>query len=181
MNLIEQEAFDAIVRHLAESTVDMFESYGISISQASEERVSQLDVNAQSVVASIGYAGEKVRGALVLIASRSAVETWLWAIGEPNGGSDVCDTLGEFSNMLLGRLKGRLLAEGLPVLLSTPTTAAGSGLRMARPAGAHVRLVFDGPTWDLEVLISATFEEGFSFKEPAKREVAAEAGEMMLF
>jgi CheY-specific phosphatase CheX len=181
MNLIEQEAFDAIVRHLGDSTIDMFGSYGIGISQASEERISQLDVNAQSVVASIGYAGDKIRGALVLIASRPAIESWLWALGEPNGGGDVCDTLGEFSNMLLGRLKGRLLSDGLPILLSTPTTAVGSGLRLARPAGAHVRLVFEGPNWDLEVLIGATFEEGFLFNEPAKREVAAEAGEMLLF
>lgn len=181
MKPIEQEAFDAIVRHLGHSTVDMFDSYGISVTQASEDRTSELDVNAESVVTSIGYAGDKVRGALVLIAVRAAIESWLRAIGEPNAGADICDTLGEFGNMLLGRLKGRLLSEGLPILLSTPTTAIGNGLRLARPAGSHVRLIFDGPNWDFAVLVGATFEEGFSFNEPAKRAVAAEAGEMMLF
>jgi CheY-specific phosphatase CheX len=143
--------------------------------------VSQLDLNEISVVASIGYAGNKVRGALVLIASTAAIETWLGAMGEPNHGADVCDTLGEFSNMLLGRLKGRLLSDGMPILLSTPTTATGSRLRLADPAGSHRQLVFEGPSWDLEVRIGATFEEGFALEGPENREVAAEAGEMMLF
>jgi CheY-specific phosphatase CheX len=181
MNLIEQEAFDTVIRHVSECTIEMFDSYALAVTPQSEERTSQFDLNEQSVVASIGYAGEKVRGALVLIASRSAIESWLVALGEPSAGADVCDTLGEFSNMLLGRLKGRLLAEGLPILLSTPTTAAGSGLRLARSAGSSALLSFAGPGWTLEVRIGATFEDGFAFTAPNNGEAVAEAGDMMLF
>jgi CheY-specific phosphatase CheX len=188
MNLVEQDAFSTVVRDLTASTIEMFGSYGVAVTLTSaqgpldgEERTSELDLELPAVVASIGYAGAKFRGALVLIASTPAIESWLRALGEPSGSVDVCDTLGEFSNMLLGRLKGHLLQRGLPILLSTPTTAVGKNLRVARSLGPSALLSFTGPGWTLEVRIGATFEADFAFEAPERREAVAEAGDMMLF
>jgi CheY-specific phosphatase CheX len=181
VDLGEQETFGAVVNHLAESTVEMFDSYGIPVVPADRGRTTQLGADEPTVVASIGYAGDKVRGALVLVASAVAIESWLSAMGEQSRGADLCDTLGEFSNMLLGRLKGHLLADGLPILMSTPTTALGHALHLAYPAGLHERLNFDGPNWVLEVLIATTFEDGFVRKTPEQGQAVAEAGEMLLF
>jgi hypothetical protein len=180
-NAIAIEAFATMERHVAEVAVELFAAYGIAVRRSgsgAEPGAVPLEV---SVAAIIGYAGEKVRGALILVASRPAIESWLVALGSPDVNGDVCDTLGEFSNMLLGRLKGRLLPEGFPILLSTPTTAFGSGFTLARPAGPSKWLAFDGPGWRLGVRIDATFDDGFALQVRADREAAVEAGDMMLF
>ena len=188
MNSVEQEAFSTVVQDLTQSTIEMFESYGLEVKltssrepSESEERASQINLEEPSVMACIGYAGAKFRGALVLIASKRAVDIWLRAMGEPVIEVDICDTLGEFSNMLLGRLKGHLLQKGLPILLSTPTTAAGKNLRVARSLGPSSLLSFAGADWSVEVRVGATFEADFVFEMPAQSEAVAEAGELMLF
>ena len=179
MTAIEQEAFATMERHLVTATVELFESYGIAIRHTGTSPEAQLVSDDRSVVAVIGYAGEKVRGALVMVASRPVIEGWLAAMGESS--ADVCDTLGEFSNMLLGRLKGRLLPEGFPILLSTPTTAFGGSLRMSRPVRPSNWLTFAGAGWRLDLRVDATFEEGFALQAREARETPADAGDMMLF
>ena len=181
MNPIAIGAFETMDRHLTAAAVELFASYGVSVQRLSDtgERAPMSDK--QTVMAMIGFAGDKIRGALVLTASRSAVENWLAVLGEAEGSADVCDALGEFSNMLLGRLKARLLPEGFPILLSTPTSASGGGLRLATPAGPSAWLAFEGPTWRFDVRIDATFEEGFALQASEDREAPAEAGEMLLF
>ncbi len=181
MNFEQQEAFDLIVGHLTEVTVEMFASYGIAVKPAPDSQGSQPPPNEAAILASMGYAGDEFRGALVLVASRATIKSWLKAMGEPGDDANVCDALGEFSNMLLGRLKTRLLPEGLTILLSTPTTATGLDLRLARPTGSHQRLVFEGANGGVEIMLGAVFEEGFSRRVPAQQEAAAEAGEMLLF
>jgi CheY-specific phosphatase CheX len=180
MSPIAIRAFENMDRHLAAAAVDLFASYGVAVRRLSETAERQPIPGDHTIMAMIGFAGAKIRGALVLTASRSAVESWLAALGEPDG-TDVCDTLGEFSNMLLGRLKARLLPEGFPILLSTPTTASGGGLRLSTPVRPSAWLAFEGPSWRLDVRIDATFEEGFDLQAAEGREAAADAGEMLLF
>jgi CheY-specific phosphatase CheX len=181
MNSIATEAFATMESHLTEVTVELFASYGMQIARCERQQSSPLDVGEHSVVAFMGYAGDKVRGALVLVASRPAIQTWLVALGEADPNVDVCDTLGEFSNMLLGRLKGRLLPAGFPILLSTPTTASGSGLRLSRPVRPSSVFSFLGKDWGLDIRIDATFEDGFALQLADERTDAAAAGDMMLF
>jgi CheY-specific phosphatase CheX len=171
-----------MVQHLAASTVDMFEAYALPVTATGEERTSRADHAERSYVASIGFAGDKVRGSLVLITTKTAIESWLAAMGAPSSEeADVSDAVGEFSNMLLGRLKARLLGEGLAILLSTPTTTIGTELHVMRPAGGCAALTFDGPGWALEVRLTASFEEGFALVRPDPKDSAAEAGDMMFF
>jgi CheY-specific phosphatase CheX len=174
------EAFATMERHVAEVAVELFQAYGIAVRHSGPSAETGAVPLEASVAAIIGYAGEKVRGALILVASRPAIESWLLGLG-PGVNGDVCDTLGEFSNMLLGRLKGRLSPEGFPILLSTPTTAFGSGFTLARPAGPSRWLAFDGPGWRLGVRIDATFDDGFALQVREDRGPAAEAGDIMLF
>ena len=180
VNFEQQAAFDLIARHLTEVTVEMFASYGIAVTPTDDTQSSRPPPSEASIMASMGYAGDEFRGSLVLVTSRGAIKSWLAAMGE-SADADVCDALGEFSNMLLGRLKSRLLPEGLTILLSTPTTATGVDLRLTRPTGLHQRRVFQGPDGGVEVVIGAMFEEGFSRKVPLQQEAAAEAGDMLLF
>jgi CheY-specific phosphatase CheX len=175
------EAFAVMERHLAEATVELFGAYGIGVRHSrssTEDAPSSIDA---SVAAIIGYAGESVRGALVMVTSKPVVESWLLALGGPGITGDVCDTLGEFSNMLLGRLKARLSPVGFPILLSTPIAAFGTGFRMARASGPSTWLTFDGPGWSLNVRIDATFDEGFVLRPLEDRGTAVEAGDLMMF
>lgn len=176
------DALSIIDRHLGEAATDLFGSYGMSLQRLpGQSRGAPSSPVDQSIVAVIGYAGEKVRGALVLVAARTTVERWLTAIGESPETTDVFDTVGEFSNMLLGRLKARLSPRGFPILISTPTTASGGELRLSTPPGPSSWLAFEGPDWRLDVRIDATFDPGFVLQEPADPGEAANAGDLLLF
>jgi CheY-specific phosphatase CheX len=180
-NPIASQAFATMERHVGEVAVELFKAYGIAVRHSGSSTEAGAASLEASVAAIIGFAGEKVRGALILVASRRAIDSWLVALDGPDASGDACDTLGEFSNMLLGRLKGRLLPEGFPILLSTPTTAFGSGFTLATPAGPSRWLAFEGPGWRLDVRMNATFDDGFELQAREDRGTAAEAGDMVLF
>jgi CheY-specific phosphatase CheX len=177
-----QDAFSIMGHYLTEAATELFDSYGMIVHPLPDQIPSATGTPTnQSIVAVIGYAGEKVRGALVLMATRSAVESWLAALGENVESTDVFDTVGEFSNMLLGRLKARLSPQGFPILLSTPTTASGDGLRLSKPPGASSWQAFEGSGWRLDVRIDATFEPGFVLQESRQETTAMDAGDTLLF
>jgi len=171
-------AIDIMANHLTEVTVELFAAYGLSVRVSTSSPSSATAPDEQMGVAMIGYVGERVRGALVMIASETAVARWMEAAGASEG--DLGDALGEFSNMLLGRLKGRLLSAGLPILLATPTATLGNGLRLSIPPAESTWQSFDGPGWTVVTRLDATFEPGFAFTA-AVGERPAEAGEGILF
>ncbi|HEY4011986.1 MAG TPA: chemotaxis protein CheX [Polyangiaceae bacterium] len=183
MNPPQNEMLLIIARHLVEVTTELFAAYGMEVIQIQSDAGDRLGPpDRESIVATIGYVGEKFRGALVLAARRTAVESWLAAMGENPETTDVSDTLGEFSNMLLGGMKSRLAAQGLPILLSTPTTASGHGLSLAVPSSPSLWIAFQGPSWRVDVCVAAMFEPGFRLQEaPVAREAAMDAGELLLF
>jgi CheY-specific phosphatase CheX len=169
--------FEMMATHLADVTVELFAAYDIRVERAAA--TSALGWTETSGMAMIGYVGEHVRGALVMIANESAAAAWRKAIGVEEG--ELADTLGEFSNMLLGRLKGRLLVEGLPILLATPTTVSANGFRLSVPPPQSSWQVFDGPGWRVSTRLDAAFESGFALQATDDREKPAEAGESILF
>ena len=183
MNSVAEVAFASMRRHLGEAAVALFASYGIPVEPRAERGAfgqGFSETDGKVVLGVIGYVGHKVRGALVLLTSRSAVEKWHEAIGglEKN---DVCDTLGEFSNMLLGHLKGLLLREGFPILLSTPTTASAGHLHVPPAVSPSAVVSLEGRGWHIDVRLDATFEAGFALKEAADRTTTAKAGDVVLF
>ncbi len=122
--------------------------------------------------------GNKVRGALILLARAETIESWNLSRG--TGTPDACDSLGEFSNMLLGALKSRLIKRGLPIFLSLPTTALVRQLRLAPSEGASRWLSFDGPSGELKVRVDAVFEDGFELADQPEQ-APATAGDVLLF
>ena len=170
--------FELMAQRLAEVAVELFAAYDLPIRQSLGASVSNT-WSEPSGVATIGYVGEKVRGVLVMVAANTAVEDWMKAAGGGEGETD--DALAEFSNMLLGRLKGRLLTDGCQILLASPTTASGAGLRLSMPPGQSKWLVFDGPGWKVSVRLDASFESGFALREVSSEEMPAEAGDEFIF
>src|SRR4051812_27699610 len=105
--------FELMSVHLTQAAVDLFAACNLHIepSEAPDVSVSPMELHC---MASIGYVACGARGALVLAASHAATKAWIVAAGITNA-ADCCasDAVGEFSNMLLGHLKARLLTEGM--------------------------------------------------------------------
>jgi CheY-specific phosphatase CheX len=169
-------AFLAMSEHLSKAVTEVFAGYGLEVGRAASARVTSANDD-QSVVAVIGYAGDSVSGAVTLVAPEWAVREWLEAIGV--GDCDVLDTVGEFSNMLLGRLKAKLLREGVTVMAATPTTTPRNQIQLS--TGPTRWAAFDGPGWQVTLRLDAAFEPGFELSGSAQAEEPAEAGETILF
>lgn len=171
-------AFGLIRRNLATSIVAVFADYQVAATSSGvEEPPSGTE---DIVVAIIGFAGEHMRGSLVLTARASSVESWRGPFGNIGAPADERDILGELANMVLGRLKGKLLAEGLPILMSTPTTARGPAVMLARSGRPEEQLAFAGDGWSISARIDAAFDAAFGLQEEPTA-IAAEAGDVMLF
>jgi CheY-specific phosphatase CheX len=173
------ETLGLMERHLVAATTALFDAYGIALTRSTHKGSDAQSAMEASVAATIGYTGDKVRGALVMLSSADAIRQWQLAIGGLDASVDLCDTLCEFSNMLLGRLKGHLLTEGMPILMSTPNATFGRGLSLGSWEGASARLAFDGPAWSLQVRLDAAFEQGFA--RTTVGEAPATAGDLILF
>jgi Chemotaxis phosphatase CheX len=168
--------FELMGQHLMDVAIELFAAYDVPIELCAAPSEAGLG-NDTYCMSSIGYVGKGVKGVLILAATRAAAEAWTSAAGGME--CDLVDTVGEFSNMLLGRLKGRLLKDGIPISLATPMTVIGDGLRTSIPPGASSWQFFEGPGWHLGTRLDAAFEPGFRREDtPA---APAEAGDAILF
>jgi CheY-specific phosphatase CheX len=155
-------AFTEIQEYLVKATADLFERYRMPVKHSFGGTV---DTSGQSVMAVIGYAAGNMRGALLLLTARSIVDKLrpeeLRNVRAPD---DVVlrDVLGEFSNMLLGRVKLRLSTRGVVPLVTTPTTIIGEGLQLPAPtSGVSAWHRFSCPDGELFVRLDATFDADF--------------------
>ena len=170
-----QPAFATMTSHMAGAVRDLFASYGSAVDLRTGARPALEE--GQMSMAVIGYAGKGVRGALILMTTETAIGAWLTAAGVPD--ADCEDALGEFANMLLGRLKARLLREGIAIFSTTPTTATGTRLRLSDPPGHHAWSFFEGPGWHLNVRLEATFERDFAPNSARTVSCPPEAGDFI--
>ena len=171
------EVFSMVQGHLVSSTVDLFRSFDFTLEHCSSSEPPVTDD--RTLASIIGYAGESVRGALVLAAQVDAVRQWHVAFGGDGAEADAADTIGEFSNMLLGRLKVQLIREGILILLATPTTAIGGSIALASAASSW--LSFRAPSFRVSVRIDASFEDGGRVRRAPISQPPAEAGEALFF
>jgi CheY-specific phosphatase CheX len=109
---------------LEDTTLALFESIGVRLWRAAANAKSSDDI-----AASIGFAGEELRGALVLTSSRRLVQYVLpQEVRDRDADEQLADWMGELSNQLLGRVKNRLLRYGVSLAMGTPTVMFGSGI-----------------------------------------------------
>lgn len=174
----------AIRQHLFDATLELFEAYGlpIAVRSSSEEPLPEANVR-ELVASSIGYTGENIRGSLLLLTTASVVSTWCAAIGADPTEDGLCDTVGEFNNMLLGRMKNRMLAHGVVLSIATPTTTIGTNMRVLSPSGgASFWQAFTGDGGVLNVRFDLTLDKDFVMPlEPAAPADAAAEGDLLLF
>jgi len=183
MSLLVERAryFAEIQEYLVDGARDMFSAYGLTIEYRAGG-VAQVD--GPAVMAVIGYASEDIRGALLLMAPPSVVMMLrpkeLRALAPHD---DILrDMLGEFANMLLGRIKNQLVPRALAPFLSTPTTVCGANLRLPAPtSGMSAWHTFATGSEDIYVRFDATFEAGFVLGPPRPGSTLLKEGEMVMF
>lgn len=123
---------------------ELFEAYGKACVFEGRASTYAGRTEQESVIATIGFAGTKVRGSLVLVTLRTTAESLRPdEIASKADEGMLGDVLGEFANMLLGRLKNKLLARGVELLLGTPTTAVGRELVLTASSGTSAWYVFE--------------------------------------
>jgi hypothetical protein len=182
--LAEQaSAFAEIQGYLVTAADELFLAYGMPVEHSFG---GAADTRGQSVMAVIGYAAESVRGAVLLLTSRPVVDALQPEEVRTTGLPDdiiLCDVLGEFANMLLGRVKNQLATRELSPLMATPTTFVGDDLGLPAPkSGLSAWHRFACASGDIFVRLDATFEANFALAPRVETTVPPmREGEMILF
>jgi CheY-specific phosphatase CheX len=137
------------------------------------------------ILAIIGFGGDQIRGSLVLSASRGIL-TSSCPVENTEGvaASDILqDWGGELANQLLGRLKSRLLAHNVTILLGTPTTVSGLDLRV-RTLPGEVQFtplwLYAGNDW-LVVRLNAVATGEVGLSDSPDAGTTAKEGDILLF
>jgi len=172
--------FAMMQKHAVTATKDLFAELGMPIRhvQGASRRHRRMSA---TITAVIGFAAAHARGSLVMCTSDQTIRCWLRSMAGAGRSADACDALGEFSNMLLARLQRYLYAEGMKILLSTPTSACGRHLIVAPTDGASRWFYFQRPGWHLDVRLDAVFDEAFELASSADAEPIASGGDVILF
>jgi CheY-specific phosphatase CheX len=165
-------------RQLSTVTVDLFSDYDLPIRSMSRPPETGA-ADSEMLAGVVGYVGERIRGALVIVAKGEAVRSWLESLGAEGIGPE--DAIGEIANMTLGRLKAKLMSMGVTLQLSTPTIASGTSLRLSGPPSVSASLPFEANGHGLVVRLDAKLEPGFELKGRSLTEPPAEAGDFILF
>ncbi len=171
-----------IREQVLDATLSLFEAHDQRFTHPSDSAGALPSAPTQPLVAaSIGYTGESIRGSLVLLTSARVASTW-----SPDCVLDevaLCDIVGEFSNMLLGRLKSRILPHGVTLSIALPISAIGRDLRvLSSPGGTTLWQTFHGDAGDVHVRLDLTLDAGFAMYAVAEPDASAAAeGDVLLF
>lgn len=160
---------------VAECCADLLSSYRLDASTRSRDDFPA--VEALALFGVMGFGGKQMRGSLVLAATREPLE-----VTNPGGVTSQRDWICELANQLLGRVKNRLLASGVEIMLAIPAGLTGDNLCFI-PSKLRAPQVFAAAKGYVCVWIDCEFAEGFEL--PASildaAGTAAPEGETILF
>jgi CheY-specific phosphatase CheX len=166
---------------LRESTGELLDSYHTVPSALPPRRH---DVGREDLcIASVGFTGADVRGSLVIMAADEVLAASLSGVARDEATDELfADWAAELANQLCGRLKNKLLRQGVLVTISVPSVLRASGAvhhSRPRPIGVGTSHSFSsgtsGFTVSLDVLLAPAFIAG---PAPVDGTVAAE-GELV--
>jgi CheY-specific phosphatase CheX len=186
MSMLEKQAiiFMEMQTALQRAALELFAAHGVAVSYSPG---GDIDTKPRTVMSTIGYATNGLRGALVLVASQTTVAALqpevLRMTAMASTEMTLRDVLGEFANMLTGRMKNKLLRRGIAPMIGTPTSILGEDLELPAPrSGVSAWQRFSGPTGEIFIRLDATLEADFALgiaAEDAAPPIAE--GDMVLF
>jgi len=121
--------FDDVV---VTSTVRLFESLASEVTYAGQQVAGGIPPIDDAVVSILGFAGERMRGALTLVCHPRVVGHSLPGIRRPSDRPEalIRDWSGELVNRLLGRIKNQLVRRGLDFRVAIPISVRAEALRV---------------------------------------------------
>ncbi len=177
-------SFAEVQGYVVECASRLFEAYGMPVRHV--VGADGAEIKGPAVMAIVGYVSESVCGAVLLLTSREVVARLVppeVRRCDLESEAVLRDVLGEFANMLAGRVKNQLVVRDVAPLLTPPTTVFGDDLELPAPkSGMSAWHRFAAPGGDVFVRFDASFEADFELgaadatKAPPVRE-----GEMLLW
>lgn len=165
-----------------ESLHELLEAYAIS----TEETVNA--PGEPETTAFVGFAGDAIKGGLLLIASDATLRRTRPRIGpaddEP-GQRELSDWLSELCNQLMGRLKNKLLPRQVTVYITVPSIVHGRDLHPDQVTGSDgnaERVGFRQAGGSFQCFLNAEYKPDFVIPELPEGYVSQQAeGDMLLF
>jgi CheY-specific phosphatase CheX len=148
--------------------VELMQAYGVALTPSS----GWGDTDEVLLSGVMGFVGDSVRGTCLLAAPEGTVR----AAAPENAAAR--DWVGELSNQLVGRLKGKLMARGATIALSTPVVLRGVKLSPL-PRTDVEPVVFQSQQGKVLVWLEVEIEDGFKLGE--ERALQASEGELLVF
>jgi CheY-specific phosphatase CheX len=163
---------------LTEATVELFERRGLPLVPSPTHG---LPPEGRHVLASIGFGGPDMKGALSILAN----ETFWRSLASPDLPKNdhlLADMVGEFANMLLGRLRNSMLALGAEVATAIPSAVCGTNLVLDRTTSAAAEWsVFRSDRGPLFIRLQVAFRSDFTFGEATEWSVRPNEADLVLF
>lgn len=150
------------------SCVELMQAYGVPLTPSS----GWGDTDEVLLSGVMGFVGDSVRGTCLLAAPEGAVRA-----AAPQDAA-VRDWVGELANQLVGRLKGKLMARGATIAVSTPVVLRGVKLSPL-PRTDVEPVVFQSQQGKVLVWLEVEIEDGFKLGE--ERALQASEGELLVF
>lgn len=124
------EIRERVIDQLCEAMAALLSHYGVDVAEIGTCAAPDCGT-ARQVAAVIGFAGAHIGGTLVLQAPCDLISACLPVADlQRRGDSAIGDWMGELSNQLLGRLKGKLGRFGVDFALTPPTHLLGNALQV---------------------------------------------------
>lgn len=167
-----EESAQSVVEGMAEQAcVELFDAYGVPLAGQSPE---ELNLGQQTLTSIVGFTGEGITGMCLVTVSES-----LLVKSNPAGDGSLRDWIAELSNQLAGRLKHKLLAQGVEVYITTPIVLRAARIEPMPRTHLSPRS-FKSAEGSLGLWVEVDATPGFKFQPGAAGEAIAE-GETLLF
>lgn len=163
-----------LVENLAEEAcLSLFDAYGVQLDHQQPGSVPKAN-DERSLTGIIGFTGNSITGMCLVAASEEPL-----IASNPAGGS-LRDWVAELSNQLAGRLKHKLLAQGVEVYITTPIVLRATRIeplprRKLIPRGYSLKTGGTVSLW-VEVEIGPDFQ-----LSPNEGETPVAEGETLMF
>lgn len=133
-------------------------------------------------IGTIGFSGPHMMGALALLADEA-----LWQRIAPSpehraDGTLLADMVGEFANMLLGRLRNALLPLGADVATAIPASLCAEGIVLPRVTGPTCDWdIYESDLGPLFIRIQVAFKRDFRFNQDPELNVIPQEAGLVIF
>lgn len=172
------DPYPTFIALLTTATQELFSLHGLSVTPAKARGAPESGAH---ILGTIGFGGGDMKGALAILADET-----LWRAIAPVevAATDrmLADMVGEFANMLLGRVRNAVLPLGAEVASAIPSVVYGTNLAFHRaPVARPDWQVFRSDAGPIFVRLVVAFRRDFEFCEASEWSVRPNEADLVLF